>query len=431
MNRILNKYILNIILLFSLVISSSSLKSQIVDGIAAIVGDEIILKSEVDQFAQTQALRMRIDPSRNPNRYQSIWRKTLETMIDQKILLDRAELDSIEVSEKEVEQALNQQIDGIIERVGSREKAEEILGYPISKLRRNYREEIRKQRLVEKIQQQKFNDITVGRREVEEFFSQYADSLPEINPGVKISHILIEIKAGSNADSLALNKIDSILTTIKSGEDFSELASLYSDDTNSALNGGELGFMKRGTLVPEFEEAAYSLSPGDISEIVRTEFGYHIIKLIERRGERINVKHILIMPKTGKYDEDKVVILLKDLRARIISGESFEDVAGEYSDDPEVALNNGNLGWYDLTSLSIPQFAEVLDTLKVGNISKPIKTDYGYHIIKSIDIREGGKLTLEDNWYELESIVIRNKRLQVYNEWLDSIRDEVYIDIKM
>ena len=431
MNRILNKYILNIILLFSLVISSSSLKSQIVDGIAAIVGDEIILKSEVDQFAQTQALRMRIDPSRNPNRYQSIWRKTLETMIDQKILLDRAELDSIEVSEKEVEQALNEQIDGIIERVGSREKAEEILGYPISKLRRNYREEIRKQRLVEKIQQQKFNDITVGRREVEEFFSQYADSLPEINPGVKISHILIEIKAGSNADSLALNKIDSILTTIKSGEDFSELASLYSDDTNSALNGGELGFMKRGTLVPEFEEAAYSLSPGEISEIVRTEFGYHIIKLIERRGERINVKHILIMPKTGKYDEDKVVILLKDLRARIISGESFEDVAGEYSDDPEVAINNGNLGWYDLTSLSIPQFAEVLDTLKVGNISKPIKTDYGYHIIKSIDIREGGKLTLEDNWYELESIVIRNKRLQVYNEWLDSIRDEVYIDIKM
>ena len=431
MNRILNKYILNIILLFSLVISSSSLKSQIVDGIAAIVGDEIILKSEVDQFAQTQALRMRIDPSRNPNRYQSIWRKTLETMIDQKILLDRAELDSIEVSEKEVEQALNEQIDGIIERVGSREKAEEILGYPISKLRRNYREEIRKQRLVEKIQQQKFNDITVGRREVEEFFSQYADSLPEINSGVKISHILIEIKAGSNADSLALNKIDSILTTIKSGEDFSELASLYSDDTNSALNGGELGFMKRGTLVPEFEEAAYSLSPGDISEIVRTEFGYHIIKLIERRGERINVKHILIMPKTGKYDEDKVVILLKDLRARIISGESFEDVAGEYSDDPEVAINNGNLGWYDLTSLSIPQFAEVLDTLKVGNISKPIKTDYGYHIIKSIDIREGGKLTLEDNWYELESIVIRNKRLQVYDEWLDSIRDEVYIDIKM
>ena len=431
MNRILNKYILNIILLFSLVISSSSLKSQIVDGIAAIVGDEIILKSEVDQFAQTQALRMRIDPSRNPNRYQSIWRKTLETMIDQKILLDRAELDSIEVSEKEVEQALNQQIDGIIERVGSREKAEEILGYPISKLRRNYREEIRKQRLVEKIQQQKFNDITVGRREVEEFFSQYADSLPEINPGVKISHILIEIKAGSNADSLALNKIDSILTTIKSGEDFSELASLYSDDANSALNGGELGFMKRGTLVPEFEEAAYSLSPGDISEIVRTEFGYHIIKLIERRGERINVKHILIMPKTGKYDEDKVVILLKDLRARIISGESFEDVAGEYSDDPEVAVNNGNLGWYDLSSLSIPQFAEVLDTLIVGNISKPIKTDYGYHIIKSIDIREGGKLTLEENWYELESIVIRNKRLQVYNEWLDSIRDEVYIDIKM
>ena len=405
--------------------------SQVIDGIAAIVGDEIILKSEVDQIAQTQALRMRIDPSRSPSMYQSIWRKTLDTMIDQKILLDRAELDSIEVSEKEVEQALNQQIDGIIQRVGSIEKAEEIIGYPLSRLRRNYREEIRKQRLVEKIQQKKFTDITVGRREVEEFYDLYADSLPEINPGVKISHILLEVRAGSNADSLAFNKIDSILTLIKSGEEFSKLASEYSDDTNSALSGGELGFMKRGTLVAEFEEAAYSLEPGGISEIVRTEFGYHIIKLLERRGERINVKHILIMPKTGKYDEEKVVVKLKELRTRIISGESFEDLAGEYSDDPEVSVNNGNLGWYDLTSLSIPQFAEVLDTLIVGNISKPIKTDYGYHIVKSIDIREGGKLTLKDNWYELESIVIRNKRLKVYNEWLDSIRDEVYIDIKM
>lgn len=431
MRHTLNKSISYITIFFSIAISSSSLKSQIVDGIAAVVGDEIILKSEVDQFAQTQAIRMRIDPSRSPSMYQSIWRKTLDTMIDQKILLDRAELDSIEVSDKEVEQALNQQIDAIIQRVGSREKAEEIIGYPLSRLRRNYREEIRKQRLVEKIQQQKFNDISVGRREVEDFYNQYSDSLPEINPAVKISHILIEVKSGPNADSAAYQKMDSILILIQSGEDFSDLASKYSDDTNSALNGGELGFMKRGTLVPEFEEAAYSLSPGNISEIIKTEFGYHIIQLIERRGERINVKHILIMQKIGKYDEDKVVKTLNELRTRIISGESFEDLATEFSDDPEVDVNNGNLGWYDLTSLSIPQFAQVLDTLKIGEISKPIKTDFGYHILKSIDVREGGKLTLKDNWYELESMVIRNKRLEVYNDWLDSIRNEVYIDIKM
>ena len=431
MNHTLNKYIFNITILFSFVISSSPLKSQVVDGIAAIVGDEIILKSEVDQFAQSQALRMRIDPSRSPSMYQSIWRKTLDTMIDQKILLDRAELDSIEVSEKEVEQDLNRQIDAIIQRVGSKEKAEEIIGYPLSRLRRNYREEIRKQRLVEKIQQLKFNDVTVGRREVEDFFKQYADSLPVINPAVKISHILLEIRSGSNADSLAFQKIDSILTLIKSGEEFSDLASKYSDDTNSAINGGQIGFMKRGTLVPEFEEAAYSLSPGEVSKIVNTEFGYHIIKLIERRGERINVKHILVMPKIGKYDEEIVIKTLNKLRTQIISGESFADLAVKFSDDPDVRANKGNLGWYDLTSLSIPQFAQVLDTLEVGNISKPVKTDFGYHIIKSFDYRKGGKLTLKDNWTELESIVIRNKRLEVYNNWLNSIRGEVYIDIKM
>jgi len=431
MNHSLNKYTHNIILVIFFLISSSSLKSQVVDGIAAIVGDEIILKSEVDQFAQSQALSMRIDPSRSPSLYQSIWRKTLDTMIDQKILLDRAELDSVDVSEKEIEQALNQQIEAIIQRIGSKEKAEEIIGYPISRLRRNYREEIRKQRLVEKIQQQKFNDITVSRREVEDFFKEYGDSLPEINPAVKISHILLEIKAGLNADSLAYHKIDSILTLINSGEEFSELATKYSDDTNSALNGGLLGFMKRGTLVADFEEAAYSLAPGDISKIVKTEFGYHIIKLVERRGERINVKHILIMPKTGNYDEEKVIVALNKLRTRIISGESFVDLAVKFSDDPEVASNKGNLGWYDLTSLSIPQFTELLDTLKVGHISKPVKTEFGYHIVKSIDIMEGGKLTLQDNWTELEAIVIRNKRLDVYDDWLNSIRDEVYIDIKM
>jgi len=429
MDHTLNRIILTTF--FTLTIYSSVTYSQVVDGIAAVVGNEIILKSEVDQFAQTQALRMRIDPTRNPSRYKSLWRKTLDTMIDQKILLDRAELDSVEVSEKEVEDALDQQIDGIIQRIGSREKAEEIIGYSLSRLRRNQRDEIRKQRLVEKIQQMKFNDITVNRREVEDFFYQYKDSLPDINPAVKISHILIEVLAGSNADSIAYHKIDSIRGLIESGEDFSALATKYSDDTNSALNGGNLGFMRRGTLVAEFEEAAYSLSPDSISGIVKTEFGYHLIKLIERRGERINVKHILIMPKTGRNDEERVIEALYDIRNKLLSGESFEKMAIKFSDDPEVSSNNGNLGWYDLTSLSVPQFTQVLDTLSLGNISKPFKTDFGYHIVKSINKRDGGKITLEKNWHDIESIVIRNKRLKVYTEWLNSIRDEVYIDIKM
>ena len=431
MNHTLINNKLNIVLFVCILGNSPNVVSQVVDGIAAVVGDEIILKSEVDQFAQTQALRMRIDPTRNPSRYESVWRRTLKTLVDQKILLDRAELDSIEVSDREIEEALDNQIDGIIQRAGSREKVEEIIGYSINRLRRNYREEIRKQKLVDRVQQLKFSDLSVNRREVEEFFSEYSDSLPELKPAVKISHILKEVVAGSNADSIAYQKADSILGLLKNGSDFGEIALKYSDDPNSAANGGELGFMKRGTLVPEFEEVSYSLLPGYISDIVKTEFGYHIIKMIERRGDKINVKHILIMSKTSTSDEDRVIGLLNEIREKIKSGDQFEKMASEYSDDPEVNLNKGDLGWLDLSSLNIPQFASVLDTLQVGNLSSPFKTDFGYHIVKKIEFREGGPLSLENNWYEIEAMVIRNKRLKVYDEWLNSIRNEVYIDIKM
>ncbi len=431
MNRTLISNKLKTFLLVCILVNSSNLGSQVVDGIAAVVGDEIIMKSEVDQFAQTQALRMRIDPTRNPSRYESIWRRTLKTLVDQKILLDRAELDSIEISDREIDEALDNQIDGIIQRAGSREKVEEIIGYSINRLRRNYREEIRKQKLVDRVQQLKFNDLSVNRREVEEFFAEYSDSLPELKPAVRISHILKEVVAGSDAENSAYQKADSLLALLKNGSDFGEIALKYSDDLNSAANGGELGFMKRGTLVPKFEEASYSLSPDSISEIVRTEFGYHIIKMIERRGEKINVKHILIMAKTGKSDDDRVLSLLNEIREKIKSGDQFENMAAEYSDDPEVNTNNGDLGWLDLSSLNIAQFASVLDTLKVGNISAPFKTDFGYHIVKKVDFSEGGPLSLEKNWYEIETMVTRNKRLKVYNEWLNSIRDEVYIDIKM
>lgn len=426
-----NRININIVLLFAILAFSVPLKSQVVDGIAAVVGNEIILKSEVDQFAQSQAIRLRIDPNRSPSRFESLWRNTLKTMIDQKILLDRADIDSIEVSEREVEETLDFQIDGILQRVGSKEKVEEILGYSLNKLKRSYREEIRKQKLVEKIQQRKFSDLTAGRREVEEYFIEHSDSLPELKPAVRIGHILLEVNPGTGANESAFNKADSILTLINNGGDFSELAQKYSEDTNSALKGGELGFMRRGSLVPEFEEVSYLLSPDEVSDIVKTEFGYHIIKMIERRGELINVKHILIMLKISNSDEKLIVDKLNMLKERIIAGEDFESLALEYSDDPEISSNKGSLGWFELNSLTIPQFFAVLDTLPVGDISDPFKTDFGYHIVTIFEKREGGALSLENNWHDIEAIVIQNKRLKVYNEWLNSLRDEVFIDIKM
>ena len=411
-------------LLIFLLLSGVLLGQELIDGIAAIVGDNIILLSEVDQLARLNASQLGINPTLDKEKYNTLRNMALKALIEDKILVEQAKIESIEVSDREVEDVLNQRIDYIIQQAGSQEKAEEFLGAPLSKIKRDYRPIIRNMLLVEKLKGQKFNDIKVTRQEVEKFYETYKDSLPEIPPVVDFSHILIEIKPGESEIKKALNLLDSIKTLIQQGESFEELAKKFSEDPGTAPYGGDLGYIKRGDFIKSFEEVAFSLSPGEISDVIKTDLGFHLIKFVDRKGEKIRVKHILIRPKISDKNVEEALKKIKKIRNAILRGEiPFDSAAYKYSDDPDAKTNYGRIERMPKNQIKQKEFISVIDTLKPGEISQPFRTEMGFHIIKLNAI-------YDDKWSTLEQFAIQLKRNELYNEWIEKLEKNFYIEIK-
>lgn len=415
----LKRTFLSFLLLFSVLPGQ-----ELIDGIAAIVGDNIILLSEVDQLARLNASQFGINPALDKEKYNTLRNMALRALIEDKILVEQAKVESIEVSDREVEDALNQRIDYIIQQAGSKEKAEELLGGPLSKIKRDYRPIIRNMLLVEKLKSQKFNDVKVTRQEVEEFYKTYRDSLPEIPPVVDFSHILIEIKPGEREIREALKLLDSIKTLIQQGQSFEELAKKFSEDPGTAPYGGDLGYIKRGDFIKSFEEVAFSLSPGEISDVVKTDIGFHLIKFVDRKGEKVRVKHILVRPKVTERNVEEALNKIKRIRDAIISGEiSFDSAAYRYSDDPDAKTNFGRVERMPKNQIKQKEFLSVIDTLKAGEISQPFRTEMGFHIIIL-------NAVYDDKWATLEQFALQLKKNRLYSEWIEKLKDNFYIEIK-
>ncbi len=403
-----------------------------VDGIAAIVGDRIVLMSDVNNMVIQYALQKRIDISKNPQLYNQLSKQFLQNLIDEKLLLIQAEEDTIEADEDQVEQAVKQQLDYLIQQVGSEEKLVEYYRAPIPIIKKEMRKQIANQMKIQQLRQKHFGQITITRKEVEAFYQQFRDSLPRVEASVDISHILMEVKPSEASARKALEKIKRIKAMLDKGADFAQLAMQYSEDPGSKDRGGDLGFVERGTLVKEFEEVAFQLKPGEISDIVRTQFGYHIIQLLERRGERIHVRHILIQLQPTPEDEKRTYEQLVNIRQQILDGKAtFEEMALKYSDDPNVEKDKGHLGVFRVNSLQIPQFKAVIDTLKEGAISMPVRTQFGYHIIRLNKRIAPHTLSLETDWDQIEQMALEYKRNKLFTEWLEKLRQEIPIEIKM
>ena len=397
---------------------------DIVDGIAAIVGDNIILRSEVQQLARMNASQMRIDPRRNPAKFEKLLNNSLKALIEEKILLEQAKIDSIEVKDREVETMLEQQIQGIIQQAGSQQKAEEILGSPLYSIRKEYRPIVRNRLIVERLRTEKFQNISISRREVEDFHNTYRDSIPEIPPVLDFSQILVKIEPGEKEQNIAKTTADSLLALIRSGADFAELAKEFSEDPGSASAGGDLGYINRGGFIKEFEEVAFALDKGEISDVVKTMFGYHIIQQLDKKGEKINVRHILISPKVSDKNIADAYQKAKDIRSEIITNTiSFDSAAVRYSDDVDSRANAGRIERIPKNQIQNADFLTVLDTLEVDEISTAFRTDMGFHIIQLHGI-------YDDSWYMLEQWALEFKRNQQYQKWLENLRSDFYIDIK-
>ncbi|MGC9363001.1 MAG: peptidylprolyl isomerase [Fidelibacterota bacterium] len=399
---------------------------EIIDGIAAIVGENIILKSEVDQFVQMNAAQLQIDPQQNPAVYQQLVEQSLQSLIDENILLEQAKIETIEVKDREVETMLEQQIENIIFQAGSEENAEKILGKSLNEIRRDYRPQMKNRLIVEKLKNEKFATINITRREVEKFYQTYKDSLPEIPPSYDFSQILFKIKPGEKEELRAKSLADSLHQLLRTdATHFAELARNHSQDPASARDGGDLGYISRGGFIKEFEEVAFSLNKNEISDVVKTEFGYHIIKLIDRKGENIRVSHILIKPEISDKNIDSLRAKANHVRKLLINDKiSFDSAAVLYSDDPDVKANKGRIQRILKSQIQQPKFLVVLDTLHIGQISHVFETDMGYHILKLHNI-------FTDSWSVIEKWALEYKKSKLYDQWINELRSKFNIELRI
>jgi peptidyl-prolyl cis-trans isomerase SurA len=410
---------------------SGSTAQQMIDGIAAVVGNEIVLKSEVDQYVQSYVIQNKINIRNDSEKMKKLEKEILERLIEQKIMLTKADEDTIVADERDVDRRVEEQVRYLIQQVGSEEKLEAAFQSPIKQIRRDLRVEIADRLKVEMLRRNKFQNVKITRREVENFFETYRDSLPPMQETVDISHILMQVKPGAESQSAALEKIRAIKDRLAAGEEFGELATKYSEDPASAQREGDLGFTKRGDFVQEFEEVAFGLEPEQVSDVVQTQFGYHIIKLIERRGEQIRTSHILIRLTPTEEDEKNVIDKLNELRQEILNGANFDSMAVLYSDDENVREDHGHLGIWEVNKLAIPAFKSVVGTLEPGDISEPFKTEYGYHILKLNDHKASRQLTLEDDWEQIQQIALNYKMEQEYSKWIKEIKKDIPIEYRI
>ncbi len=427
----MKKVLLSIGVIFTLFVLPS-FAQQVVDGTAAIVGNDVVLVSDINALITQYAFQNKIDIARQPELYNKLGKQFLESLIDQKLLLIKAEEDTITVDEERVDQNLNQQIDYMIQQAGSTDKLEEYYSAPLYKIKKDLRNEIKNQMLIGMLRDKKFANIKISRKEVENFYESYKDSIPGVKASVDISHILMQVTPSEKSIAAAYEKIKNIQDQLKNGADFAEMARKYSEDPGSARNGGDLGFVSRGSLVKEFEEVAFSLKEGEISDIVQTQFGFHIIQLLERQGEKIHVRHILIQLKPTAADEQRVVDKLNDIRQKIINGDStFEEMAVKYSNDPNVEKDKGHLGEFEEGGFQIQQFADAVKDLKEGEISQPFKTEFGYHIVRLNKRNDARTLSLQKDWEQIEQWALQAKREKEFKAWLAELRKEIPVIVEI
>ena len=408
-------------------LSGSGIAQTLIDRIAAVVDKEIITESELNERVQFVAFQNRIDI-----KTKGIHKQVLDGMITEKLLLAQAKLDSVEVKEDEITAALDQQILNFVRQVGSEQRVEQMYGKSIARIKREYREDIKNQLLVQHVRQQHEEKLSVTRREVEDFFATYKDSLPAVPEEFTISHIYCIPKPDSALEAKTRSIMQSIEDSIRAGGDFADFAKRYSAD-GTAEHGGDLGWAKRGDYVHDFEIAAFGLKEGELSAIVKTPFGFHLIQLINRRGESIHVRHILMRIAKGAASDSAAKDTLRSLKKRVLAGESFAELARIYSEDPDTRAVGGDLGTLTPDQVT-KEFLIQLKEIKTGEISEPLQTSigvsYGYHIVWMRKRVESHTMNLKDDYRRVEQLALYMKKNKANEAWIAELKKNIYIDIR-
>ena len=426
-------------LLAMLPLAASAQQQNIVDQIIWVVGDEPILLSDVEEQRINAEMRgIAVD-----NPYCTI----PEQMAIQKLFLHQAELDSITVSESDIISSVDNRINSYIQAYGSREAVEQEARMKISQMREMYKKQAREEQMVSQVQQKLTQNVTATPAEVREYFKALPqDSLPFIPTQVEVEILTQQPQVSREEVERIESRLREFARRVNSGEaEFSTLAKFYSED-GSARNGGELGYSGRNQWVPEFANVAFTLNdPKKVSKIVRTEFGYHIIQLIDKRGDKVNVRHILLKPRIEESEFERNIARLDSIGDDIRNKKfTFEDAALALSDDKDTRNNHGLMANVNMEDRSIssrfqmkdlPQdVAKVVDTLQIGEVSRAFRmtNEKGQTVCAIVKLKnriEGHHASITEDFQRLREVVVAKRREEKIEQWIKDKIKSTYVRI--
>ncbi|WP_369434726.1 peptidylprolyl isomerase [Mucilaginibacter yixingensis] len=428
------------IAVLSLVLFASVAHAQrVLDKVAAVVGSSIILQSDIEStYAQYILQGQQMQPAFKC--------QLLQQLVTQKLLAQQAVIDSVDVKDDEVDNEVERRMRGMIQRAGGQERLEQFLNRSVIQYKDEIRPDIKEQMIAQRMQQKITEKVSVTPMDVKKFYEGIPkDSLPLYNKEVEVGVIAFNPSLTKEEKEIYRQKLEDIRARIKAGADFGNMATLYSQDTGSAPDGGDLGFQDRSGLVKEFSAMAFKLKAGEVSPVFETEYGFHILQVIERRGEQVHARHILIIPQSTPTSLDRSKSKADSVYNLITRNKKidFSSAASFYSDDKDTKFNGGmmlnlenvqNRSTYIPTDRLDPQVAAVVDTMKVGEIAKPfIYADQAgkksYRILYLKSVTEAHKANLAQDFPRLKEIAQDDKVNRTVSEWFEKKRKETFIRI--
>ena len=413
---------------------SMIINAQEIDKIIAIIGDEIVLRSEVEnQYLQYI--------SQGVTSNEELRCEILEDLMTQKLLIFSCKQDSISVTKEEIEQEVETRVNYYVDQIGSIEKVEQYFEKDIYQIKKVLSELVEDQFLIQRMQSSITKDVKITPFDVNEFYEKMDKSeLPLIEDRYKLSQIIVKPKMSEDQINKLTDRLNTFRKRVLNGEDFKVLAALYSDDPGSANNGGEIGFVSRGTFVPEFEKVAFRLKKGEVSEIVKTNFGYHIIQLIERRGDQVNVRHILLKPKYSSTSLQNARLRIDSIYNKIKNNEiSFSQAIKSYSDD-DTKNNNGLLinpsngsSTYTIAELG-SSIKYLIEGLNEDDFTKPVKVESNegsiYRILNVVEKISSHTANLDLDYDFFQTQALNFKKQEKLDEWIEKRIKNTYVELK-
>lgn len=433
------KNVLKSLLLIGTIISGQEIvngQDKVIDQIVAVVGSNPILKSDIE----TQAIQMQAQGVTTQGDAKC---EILEQLLEQKLLLAEADLDTtIIVSDNQINQQMDRRMNYFVENIGSEKEVEKYFNKPIVQLRAEMSEVIKEQLKTEQMQSKIIEKATVTPAEVRQFFKLLPKKdIPIINSQIEYAQITIRPEITEKEDLEVKAKLRDLKKRVENGENFATLAILYSEDPGSARNGGEMDYVGRAMLDQSFANEAFNLKADQISKIVKSEFGYHIIQMIDRKGEKIKCRHILIRPKVDPVELEKAKNRIDSIADFIRKDKmKWEQAAFMYSTDKS-SRNNGGLvtsqrdgsSKFEVNDLD-PDVSKVITTMNIGETSQPFQTlddkqHEVYKIVKLINQTKAHPANLQEDYQTLSQMFLAKKKEEIYRKWIATQQAKTYIHI--